>query len=108
MIIAAMFAWINTITTIAIGGIVAYGTKSPLALYIGLGIAVAWLVPCYLAGRFIVRVHQVRLARERSDFLESRAAKMIFAWLANLSVNFAYVEGGPKRWYHFRNWGKYW
>lgn len=108
MIIAAMFAWVNTITTIAIGGIVAYRTKAPLALYIGLGIAAAWLVPCYLAGRVIVRVHQVRLARERSEFLESRAAKLIIAWLANLSVNFAYVEGGPKRWYHFRNWGKYW
>ena len=106
--IAAMFVWFNTITTIAIGGIVAYRTTTVLALYISLGIAVAWLVPCALAGRVIVHVHQVRLARERSEYMESWAAKLIVAWLASLSVNFAYVEGGPKRWYHFRNWGKYW
>lgn len=107
MVIAAMFAWVNTINTVIIGGIVASQT-TVLALYISLGIAAAWLASCGLVGRVIVRVHQVRLARERSEFNESWAAKLVIAWLANLSVNFAYVEGGPKRWYHLRNWGKYW
>jgi len=107
LIIVAMYAtWVPT-TTLALAGILASQTTMT-ALYVGLAISLAICAATALVGSVVNRLHKARTDRRPSAFVESRSARWVAAWLRCLSVNFSYVEGGPKRWYHFRNWGKYW
>jgi hypothetical protein len=107
LIIVAMYAgWLPT-TTLALAGIVA-SQITITALYVGLSISLAICAAIGPVGNIVTRLHKARTDRRPSAFVESRRARWVSAWLRCLSVNFAYVEGGPKRWYHFRNWGKYW
>lgn len=107
LVILGMYGGLFPTTTLALTGFVASKTTM-MVFYVGVLLVLAIIPVIAFIGNTIARLHRARIERRPSTFVERRIARFAIAWLEHLSVNFAYVDGRPKRWYHFRNWGKYW
>lgn len=97
IIILGMYGNLLPVTTVVIAGFIAWQTTTMVVLYISFTFVLIIIAVEAYVGILTARLHEARIDQRSSEFLEMRTARLATAWLGKLSINFAYVEGGPKR-----------